>query len=185
MQVATEQNRTNPEVSLGSVIGRVARAMQEDLPPGELASLRRLDPDYPYSPGVWRLLVSFVPDSWLSGPEMQDKERCWACIFMGMSHAIGAHDPHASLGAALAKAKWSELRFVRLLRERGVALFRSVRLLARYLASKDQSANWADIAILVLNQEGERAQRHRHRIARDFYRALYVQEATREGENVR
>ncbi len=156
-----------------SVVGSIAHAIAEQLPPGDVADLRRLTPDQPYAPALWKLLLGCVPDSWTAGPDRDEKERRWAALFAGMAVAAGGHDPRVPLGQALAQAGWSELRFVRLLRDRADGLAQRIRRVAAYLNSKSAPANWADAADLLLEQDGEWAEKHRRRIARDYYRALY------------
>ena len=93
-----------------------------------------------------------------------------------MPPRIQVHNQSIPLGRALVQAGWSELRFVRLMQVRGDDLVKDVRRLASFLASKSQTADWSDIAQLLFNQEGEWAERHRRRIARDYYKALYERE---------
>lgn len=166
---ATDADR----VTRAQVIGKLAHAIEHQLPTGDVAELRRISPDQPYTPALWKLLLSYVPESWVAGADRDCKEARWAAVLMGMAFTAGLHQPGLPLGQALANAGWSELRFVRLLRERGDALTGEVRRVAQYLASKSQSANWADVAALVLDQEGDWAEKNRRRIARSYYRALY------------
>ncbi|MFW6189815.1 MAG: type I-E CRISPR-associated protein Cse2/CasB [Planctomycetota bacterium] len=161
-----------------SVVGKVAHAIEHQLPPGDVAELRRVTPDDPYTPALWKLLLHHVPESWTGGPGRDENERRWAALFAGMAVAAGLHDPAVPLGRALAEAGWSELRFVRLMRDRADGLADRVRRVAAYLNSKAQTADWADVANLLLEQEGEWAERHRRRIARDYYRALQRLERT-------
>ena len=112
----------------------------------------------------------------LVGPKQDEKERLWAALLQGMAMTAGLHIPNARLGRALVQAGWSELRFVRLMQARGDVLVKEVRRLASFLSSKSQTVDWSDIAQLLFNQEGEWAERHRRRIARDYYKTLYQQE---------
>jgi len=158
-----------------SVVGAAAQAISTWLPRGDVAELRRLSPHDPAAPAVWKLLIGCVPESWRAGPEREERERRWAALFMGMAHAAGLHNPSVPLGRALAEAGWSELRFVRLMRDTGDGLVDRVRRMAQYLSSKAQQADWTGVADLLLDQDGEWAERHRRAIARDYYRALYTQ----------
>jgi len=158
-----------------SVVGKVAHAIEHQLGPGDVAALRRLSPGDPAAPALWKLLLTCVPQSWAAGPDRDEKERRWAALFTGMAHAAGLHDPAVPMGRALAEAGWSELRFVRLLRDRDEGLAERVRRLAQYLASKSQRADWTGVANLLLDQDGEWAERHRRDLARDYYRTLYAQ----------
>lgn len=163
------------EITVHRVVGKVAHAIENTLSAGDLAELRRISPDQPFTPALWKLLLAFVPDPWTAGDDRDEKEGQWAALFMGLSIAAGLHEPRTPLGQALAEAGWSELRFVRLMRDRGPSLVDRVRRLAHYLASKSQHGDWADVAQLLLNQQGEWAERHRRRVSRSYYRTLYRQ----------
>lgn len=174
LQVPNETSAT--ENTIQSVIGKIAYAMEDHLSSGDLAQLRRVSPDAPYTPALWKVLLTYVPESWTKGPKQDEKELRWSALLMGMAMTTGLHNPNTPLGRALVEAGWSELRFVRLMQVRGDDLIKDVRRLASFLASKSQPADWSDVAQLLFNQEGEWAERHRRRIARDYYRALYQQE---------
>lgn len=173
-QVSNETAAT--EATIHSVIGKIAYAMEHHLSNGDLAQLRRTSPATPYTPALWKVLLTYVPSSWTGGPKQDQKERLWADLLMGMAMTAGLHAPNTPLGRALVQAGWSELRFVRLMQARGDGLVKEVRRLASFLASKSQMADWSDIAQLLFNQEGEWAERHRRRIARNYYQALYREE---------
>jgi CRISPR system Cascade subunit CasB len=158
--------------TLPSIVGKMAQAIEHQLSTGDLAELRRISPEEPYTSALWKMLLEYVPESWVGGAKRDEKESQWAALLMGMSMTGGMHRFDIPIGQALAEAGWSELRFVRLLRSRSKRLFEEVRRIARYLSSKSQKANWADIAQLLLNQDGEWAEKHRRRIARDYYRQL-------------
>lgn len=174
--MSQSQAAESAQPTVRSVVGRIAHAIEHQLPTGDVAELRRVSADEPYTPALWKLLLSSdIPESWLAGPDRDEKERRWAALFMGMAIVAGLHEPAVPLGRALAEAGWSELRFVRLMRGRGDGLFKQVRRVARYLNSKSQPADWADVAQLLLNQQGEWAEKHRRRISRHYYRALHEQ----------
>ena len=174
LQVSNET--TASEISIRSVIGKIAYAMEHHLSTGDLAQLRRVSPKAPYTPALWKMLLTYVPGSWTGGPNQDEKELLWAAVLQGMAMTTGLHDTNTSLGKALVQGGWSELRFVRLMQVRGDDLITEVRRLASFLASKAQTADWSDVAQLLLNQEGEWADRHRRRIARNYYQTLYQQE---------
>ena len=152
--------------------------MEYHLSTGDLAQPRRASLASPYTPALWKILLTYVPESWTGGPKQDEKEECWAALLQGMAMTAGLHDPNLPLGRALVQGSWSELRFVRLMQARGDGLVKDVRRVASFLASKSQRANWSDIGQLLLNQEGEWAERHRRRIARNYYQSLYQQENT-------
>lgn len=167
----TEQTLTS---TVHKIAGFLARGDHEGgVSTGDLAELRRIDPEEPYTPALWKLLLSRVPEQHRRGNE---SERRWAILLMAMAHCAGLHDPKTAFGAALAEAGWSELRFVRLLRARGDNLDKELRRLAQYLASKKQHANWADAAWLLFVQDGDHAEETRQRIAKSYYTYQYASE---------
>lgn len=168
---------------LASAVGGLNRLFEGDggLSTGDMAELRRVDPEEPYTPALWKLMLDFdltETPGWL---DQTERETRWAALLMGMAMNAGLHDYGSPLGEALAEAGWSELRFVRLLRSRDKRLFEELRRMAQYLGSKDQAADWTDVGRLLFSQEGEIADSHRRDIARDYYRALYREEASAEG----
>ena len=172
------------EKTLRSVLGSIATAFDRNaqdkrggLSNGDMAELRRISPAQPYTAALWKVLLDFVPDNWVAGPDRDQKERQWATLLMAMAVCAGQHDPYQRLGSALAQAGWSELRFVRLLRARDERLEGEVRQLAAYLASKGQPANFGDLATLLFQQSGDTAETHRRQIARSYYRTLYTLES--------
>ena len=173
-QVSNETTTT--ESTIHSVVGKIAYAMENHLSNRDLAQLRRASPAEPYTPALWKVLLTYVPPSWTGGSKQDEKERLWAHLLQGMAMTAGLHSQGTPLGWALAQAGWSELRFVRLMQARGDGLAKEIRRLASFLSSKSQTADWLDIAQLLFNQEGERAERHRRHIARNYYQALYRQE---------
>lgn len=174
LQISNET--TVSETSIHSVVGKIAYAMEHYLSTGDLAQLRRVSPREPYTPALWKMLLTYVPESWTKGPKQDEKELRWSALLMGMAMTTELHDPNTPLGRALVEAGWSELRFVRLMQARGDDLIKDVRRLASFLASKSQPADWSDVAQVLFNQEGEWAERHRRRIARNYYHSLYLQE---------
>jgi len=172
----TEQNNAE-KATTDSVVGKIAHAIENTLSTGDLAQLRRISPEEPFTPALWKLLLEFVPEPWVQSGDRDENERRWAALFMGMAMTAGLHNPSVPLGRALAEAGWSELRFVRLMRDRGESLHERIRRVAAYLDSKQQEADWTDMAHLLRNQEGEWAEKHRRRISRDYYRALYEEES--------
>ena len=178
-RTAAPDNTTDTAPDLGTTIGKIASYIGRDeyseagISTGDLAELRRINPDEPYTPALWKILLQFVPNhDHLSARQ----EQRWAILLMAMGNCAGLHDYATSFGKALAQAGWSELRFVRLMEARGDNLTKELRRLSQYLASKDQRANWADAAYLLFSQDGDSAQTIRQNIARDYYKQLYVEE---------
>jgi len=181
----TENNKTGTSsIDYGQAVGKIAHMMESQggLSRGDLAELRRISPDEPFTPALWRLLLSFDLDEspyWIS----QDQwERRWATLMMGMAHCTGLHDYDIPFGEALAETGWSELRFVQLMRAKEETLEKHLRRLARFLSSKHQSANWTDVARLLFFQSGDPAENVRLSISRDYYGKLYKLENDKQSK---
>ncbi|OPL19204.1 MAG: hypothetical protein AVO35_11535 [Candidatus Aegiribacteria sp. MLS_C] len=152
--------------------GQVIRAVDSQLPPGDIAELRRLTPSDPFSPAFFKLMASAVdPDRELpSGGNSRDEiERRWAVFMQAAAVMRKLNSRKVGLGSALASAGYSEIRFVRLLKARGSILFREIRTAAHYLASKAQMCDLVDIARLLMVTDAERAESVRRSIARGYY----------------
>ena len=168
---------------LATAVGRAARMIHPDdgsLPNGDRAALRRVNPEAPVTPALWKVLHGLgipEPDPQYGTSEAATAryERNWGLLLMGMAHCAGLHDYNVSLGKALALAGWSELRFTRIMEADDDTLPKLLRRMAQYLASKDQAANWADVAYLLFSN-GEAAHDTRLRIARAYYSTLYQKE---------
>lgn len=159
--------------SLASVAEQIVRTIDTQLPPGDVAELRRLTPSDPFSPAFFKLIASAVDpgQSLPSGGTARDEiERRWAVFMQAAATMRKLHSRNIGLGRALAAAGYSELRFVRLLRASGTVLFREVRTAAHYLATKAQMCDLADIARLLMARNVKTAESVRRSIARDFYR---------------
>jgi CRISPR system Cascade subunit CasB len=158
---------------LRSLVGRLARMIEKELSPGEVASLRRLEPADPSVPAFWKVVATALDDVLPSAAEAREEaERRWAAILGAMASARGLHRSRQALGAALAQAGFSELRFTRLLRARGDQTFPSVRAAAQYLASKAIGFDAHDLARLVLSEDGPSEEKVRRDVARSYYRQL-------------
>ena len=180
--MSDDSNDESFDELLGRTVGKLNRIFdgESGLSTGDMAELRRVEPDEPYTPALWKLMVDLDLEQtpgWLSSEE---RETRWAALMMGMAMNAGLHDYQTPLGDALAEAGWSELRFVRLLRARGTRLVEEVRRMAQYLGSKDQRADWTDVGRLLFSQQGDAADSYRRDIARKYYRALYRKEAAAE-----
>lgn len=151
---------------------------------GDLAGLRRMDPDDPYAAAFWRLMAS---EDLLRGPEVETK---WALILHGIalmtptnsdgSIPVSAHDGQMPVGRALFlggesqrdSGFYSEMRLNRLLTARGSMLRVLLARMFRMLASTDVRFNWREMANFILvDEDGEAAERSRRRIAHDYYQA--------------
>ena len=165
-------------VDYGKIVGTTASMMKQDgaLSTGELADLRRISPDQPYTPALWRILMMQNLDNSPSWISQEQWERRWATLFMGMAHCVSLHNYSISVGEALAEAGWSELRFVQLMRAKDETLETHLRRVAQFLASKNQEANWTDVAKLLFFQSGDAGERIRLSISRDYYSRIYSKE---------
>ncbi len=171
--------------SWGDIAVTLARALANaDFPRGDLAQLRRMDPDAPDAAVVWRLLARH---DLLGSPQVENK---WALILHGIAlmtpTAAGdgagrsAHDAMMPVGRALfyggdaqrTSAFYSESRLNRLLTARGPILRTLLARLFRMLAAASQPFNWRVMASLILNEglNDEAAERARRSIAREYYR---------------
>ena len=166
--------------------------------PGDLAELRRMDPDAYDVPVFWKIMVQH--EDRFRGRKV---ERKWGLILHGIAlmtptsrgdeNTRYAHDPYTPVGRALylgdadtrEKGFYSEIRLNRLLTARG-PMFRS--LLARtfrMLAASNVSFDWKEMASLI-QDEGDfekSAEIARRRIASEYFQAQYrSQSDTTENE---
>ena len=153
---------------------------------GDLAELRRLDPDEPGAAAFWRLMGQH--DLLSSGPVV---ERKWGLILHGIAlmtptggggdNPQTAHDGYTPVGRALflggeaqrAQAFYSESRLNRLLTAREGMLRTLLARMFRMLASSGVSFNWREMAQFILNEgyDEDASEQSRRRIARDYYQA--------------
>jgi len=153
----TEIHETEPEggddaIEPRQAVGRAAAMLHPEtgsLPNGDRAALRRIDPDTPVTPTLWKVLFDLDQDESPDWIRQTKWEQRWATLLMGMAHCAGLHDYEVPLGQALAEAGWSETRFVRLLEAEEDTLPVLIRRMAQYLASKQQPANWDDVRQLL------------------------------------
>ncbi len=165
---------------LGRTVGRLDGLFGDgsSLSTGDMAELRRIEPDEPYTPALWKLIEDLDLGGRPGWLDQEQRETRWAALMMGMAMNAGLHDFNTPLGEALAEAGWSELRFVRLLRATDTRLVEEIRRMAQYLGSKDQRADWTDVGRLLFSQHGDAADSYRRNIARPYYRQLYREEAS-------
>src|SRR5690625_5664216 len=94
---------TSTNIDYGKIVGAIAAMMKQEgaLTTGELADLRRISPDQPFTPALWRILMMLELDespSWISQGQW---ERRWATRFLGRAHCGGLRDASTALRAAL------------------------------------------------------------------------------------
>jgi CRISPR system Cascade subunit CasB len=160
-----------PETAWWTVVQKLCGALSSDgFPPGDLAQLRRLDPDDPANFTFWRVMTLYAPHE-LARPG-DDHERRWKLVLWALATLNGLHDPHKPLGGALGEAGFSELRLSRLLRAEDDTLAPEIRSATRYLASKGKPSDLLDFARLVLSPEGPQADKVRRRVAATYFSAV-------------
>ena len=168
-------------VSMAGYIAQLAENRR-----GELAELRRMDPDEPDAAVFWRAMGQH--DLLNSGEVV---ERKWGLILHGIAlmtptNSVGenprtAHDGRMPVGRALFLGDesrrdsgfYSETRLNRLLTARGPMLRTLLARMFRMLASSDVSFNWREMAQFILNEgyNDEATELGRRRIAREYYQA--------------
>ncbi len=182
----TEETTAN--LSWGEITVRLANNIAaEGFKRGDLAALRRMNPEEPDVAAFWRLTARYDLYGKL------EVERKWALVLHGialMTRTSGdatsdrsAHIQGMSVGRALfiggdparTSAYYSETRFNRLLTARGPMMRTLLARMFRMMAAANQGFNWYQMAQLILNDgyDEERADRIRRSIARDYYRAEY------------
>ena len=165
------------------IAGRISRLV--DYGRGDLAELRRMNPDEPDAAVFWRLMAEY---DLLGNPDVEIK---WALILHGIAlmtprnggdgNPRTAHDGSNPVGRALfrgveargERAFYSETRLNRLLTSRGAMLRILLARMFRMLASPGVTFNWRELAQFILNEgyNEEAAEQARHRIAREYYLA--------------
>lgn len=165
-----------PVPGSGQIIGRFIHAMSIDarsgqpaVGRGDLAALRRMDPDRPSVPAFWRLLARATGGLMVR----PDDERRWALIAHGMALMAPDHHADVEIGSALHAIGYAEGRLARLLNARGPQFRALVPRLCRHLAHKQQPLDWYLFARLILaeGRNEDAAEAIRLRIARRYYRA--------------
>lgn len=154
---------------------------------GDLAELRRMDPDEPNAAAFWRLMGQY---DLLNNSEAI--ERKWGLIIHGialMTPTGGgegdtgtAHNGSMPVGRALylggesqrSAALYSESRLNRLLTSGGPMMRTLLARMFRMLAAGGVTFNWREMAQYILNEgldDDAAFEQNRRRIAREYYRA--------------
>ena len=170
----------------GIAFGFAGQIAGENFQRGDLAQLRRMDPDAPDAAAYWRLMA----DRGLLGSSAWEAK--WALILHGialMTRTSGsevanriAHDRHMPVGRALflggdagrrESGYYSESRLNRLLTARGPILRTLLARMFRMMAATNQPFNWSEMARFILYQgyNEEQAEQARRRIASEYYQA--------------
>lgn len=171
-----EDREGDPGRSVRAIAAAIGR---DDYPSRSLAALRRLDPDAAGDGPFWKLLFDHLP-----GEPSDRDERIWAAVIRGMAIMVPYHRPtegdRGGMGAALAEAEVSELRFLRLLRTGADGLPEELRRLARLMASKGVGFDWTDAWWLMATADRDGADATRRRLARAYYNRRYSRDQARE-----
>ena len=170
----------------GIAFGFAGQIAGENFRRGDLAQLRRMDPDAPDAAAYWRLMA----DRGLLGSSTWEAK--WALILHGialMTRTAGsevasrtAYDRHMPVGRALflggdpgrrESGYYSESRLNRLLTARGPILRALLARMFRMMAAANQPFNWGEMARLILYEDydEERSEQARRRIASEYYQA--------------
>ena len=168
-------------------VGFARQLAAEGFPRGDLAELRRMDPNAPDAAVFWRLMANEESlNRWVGHDEI---ERKWALVLHGlalMTRTAGdnamnrsAHDQYAPIGEVLfygddrsrETAFYSQSRLNRLLTARGSMLRMLEARLFRMLGAKGCMFDWYQMASLILTEghNEEWADRIRRDIARHYY----------------
>lgn len=150
---------------------------------GDASELRRASPRRP--PSGFFKLEGLMLDDVLPGEAVPraDAETRWAAIVAGLAQLGALHRPGRRLGVALFDADFSELRFARLMRADAERLIDDLPMLARFLAAKSTSVDWAGAAQLLLSSGGAAEESVRRHVARDYYRSALRGSAADRGDN--
>jgi CRISPR system Cascade subunit CasB len=150
---------------------------------GDIAELRRMNPERPAAASFWTFMMRHgVTNSEGAEPDHPELEKTWArivrCIArdtkVGENHTEGPHLGNRSLGEALANAGYSEERLKALLNAKDETMLKAVEHAAHFLSSKQEKFNWNQGAALMMTEHrrSEQQDGDRVRIARDYYRAV-------------
>lgn len=145
-----------------------------DFPRGNLAELRRMNPDEPDAPAFWKLAAK---RRLTDNPALEGK---WALVMHGIALMMPNAHADTKVGRALFEggdsgrrnAFYSNLRLNRLLQARGSTLRTLLSQLFRMLSSAGQPLDWREMASFILS-EGDAAEEARKEVAREYYNSEY------------
>ena len=151
------------QFDMDTVVQRIAAEFADTgFPRGDLAALRRMNPDDPAALVFWRLMAKYdLPDNVVAVPQ-------WALIMNGMAIMTPTANADIPVGRALFQVgSYSEARLNRLLVSRR-DMFRSLLgRMFRIVASAKQPLDWGEMATLILNDTDDT----RLKIASEYYQA--------------
>jgi len=146
---------------------------------GERAALKRMALDGPAPLALHRLLLAQVDDPWQAERWLTD----WRTLICALAiQRDGGYNPATPFGAALAEARFAEIRLERLLAASEETLRALALRAARQVAAKGIACDWRQFADLLFAGTPDFRERINTRIARDYYRILQKnqQSTTRE-----
>ena len=166
-------------------VGIANRLEAGEFSAGDMAELRRMDPDNPNIPAFWRLAAL---NNFSDKPAI---ERKWALVIHGISlmtysargnsSGRSAHNAGIPVGKALFygsdfnrdSAFFSVSRLTRLLTARGPMLQRLMGRMFRMMRADGAQFDWSQMAQLILSEgsDKELADSVRMQIARDYFRS--------------
>ena len=167
-------DETRPR-DFNQLVRSLVHTVDEVLPPGDLAELRRLRPEQPGSPAFWKIAVGHLGGDGLrriGGTGLDEAEKRWAALLSAIAHTRGLHTFHARLGTALFNAGFHERRFIQLLRSSGDRLLKAVSTTALFLAAKGEPFDPCDLASLVASDGSRWGEAVRRHMARTYFAGL-------------
>jgi len=160
-----EEGPVESSITPWKLVEKLAKIIgDENFPPGDRATLRRMTPGMDPPLKFYRVFYRII------GVDEEYRLGKWMAICAGM--AIMSPHPHnrkIKTGKALAKAGYSELRLERLLAAKGKTKERLLLNAARFLAAKRIAVNWVTFALLLLVRSDEKYEKAKRGIARDYY----------------
>ena len=164
-------------------ITTIALQLKDDIsdpsfPRGDLAGLRRMNPEVPDTAAFWQLMAR---RGLLDNPALESK---WALVMHGIALMTpNTHNSEVPVGMALYEggesgrknAFYSNLRLNRLLKARGSLLVTLLTQMFRMMKAARQPFDWGEMASFILGEvdEPEKQEEARVKIARAYYRTEY------------
>ena len=140
---------------------------REGFPKGDRAKLRRMGAAGPAPLAFHRFVIRHVDARW----QGEHWIPAWRTLICALAiPARSAYDPRTPLGLALAKVRFSEGRFERLVASDGATFHTLLLRAARQLSAKGQRADWRIAAALLFAPNETARDAVNLRFARDYYR---------------
>ena len=168
------ESHQNTEAKVHTAISEIRST---GFPRGDLAGLRRMNPDAPKPTSFLHVMAK------VGYPRNPDDEIKWALILHGIALMTpNAHNSSMSVGKALflggennrqeGRGFYSRSRLNKLLNARGKIRRALLARMFRMMANTGQPFNWYEMADFILNEDDKEASEQARRlIAREYYRA--------------